>query len=459
MGDSESESEKTQPHLSGPSVTAPATGARTEATFTSASVLRNLRSFIPPRLPPLMDRADDRAAVGTVRPVPQDGQGLTGGGASVAIEELRKQADAAIAAKASELGNLAGSPLSDLIPIAVGWKRPYQGCDIYYSLRTGAHEVHGAIKAKYDALNGPEGVLGLPLTDETAADNGGRYNDFERGSIYWTDHTGPMMVRGSIRNVWSAAGWEQGPLGYPVSDEQHLAPTNPLEHPNVRWSLFENGAIVRNADGTFPALAARISPDRLRRLVREAFDLEIHKSPDDIGLQPPVETTAVSTWSYDFWQSIPRTITFRLYGFHDNGLAPDTDFELDVRLHFALTWPARTLPPQSKSLIVALEWVQVTAHGLFPQTVADGVRDGVMNAFFRGGPDPAYPEVPDGAKFVASLDTGISTSGSGNMDMVDILTTVEGGLDILVPAGPVIAGQLSSARQYFAQERIDAMFP
>src|SRR5258708_6270958 len=45
-----------------------------------------------------------------------------------------------------------------------------------------AFEVHGDIRAKYEALGGASGPLGLPLTDETVAPDGrGRYNHFEPG--------------------------------------------------------------------------------------------------------------------------------------------------------------------------------------------------------------------------------------------------------------------------------------
>jgi len=54
-----------------------------------------------------------------------------------------------------------------------------------------AFEVHGDIRKKYDALGGPGGPLGLPLTDETATPDGvGRFNHFQGGSIYWTPRTG-----------------------------------------------------------------------------------------------------------------------------------------------------------------------------------------------------------------------------------------------------------------------------
>jgi uncharacterized protein with LGFP repeats len=63
-------------------------------------------------------------------------------------------------------------------------------------------------------------VLGSPLTDElTTPDGVGRFNHFQNGSIYWTPATGAHEVHGLIRAKWESLGWETGALGYPVRDE------------------------------------------------------------------------------------------------------------------------------------------------------------------------------------------------------------------------------------------------
>ena len=82
-------------------------------------------------------------------------------------------------------------------------------------------EVHGAIRARYLALGAEASVLGYPVTDETGTPDGiGRFNHFQAGSIYWTPSTGAHEVHGLIRALWSAAGWERDPsLGYPITDE------------------------------------------------------------------------------------------------------------------------------------------------------------------------------------------------------------------------------------------------
>lgn len=106
----------------------------------------------------------------------------------------------------------------------------------------GRYEVHGAIEAKYLAKCGPSGVLGSPITNETPTpDRVGRYNAFANGgSIYWSPGTGANEVHGDIRNVWQAVGWEAGPLGYPITDETStpgiLGRYNAFQRGSVYWS-------------------------------------------------------------------------------------------------------------------------------------------------------------------------------------------------------------------------------
>ncbi|MES2883964.1 MAG: hypothetical protein V4709_04125 [Pseudomonadota bacterium] len=103
-------------------------------------------------------------------------------------------------------------------------------------------KVYGDIAHKYNALGGPKGFLGKPLTDETGTPDGvGRFNHFEHGSIYWTSKTGAFEVHGSIREKWKSLGWEKSKLGYPVSDEQDLPGGGKV-------SKFQNGRLCWRAD-------------------------------------------------------------------------------------------------------------------------------------------------------------------------------------------------------------------
>lgn len=111
---------------------------------------------------------------------------------------------------------------------------------IYYSPATGASSVHGAILAHYLRLGGPGGLLGYPTTDERATpDRIGRYNHFAGSggaSIYWTPRTGAWSVHGAIRSRWAFLGWERSRLGYPTTDEYATV--------GGRRSDFTGGSII-----------------------------------------------------------------------------------------------------------------------------------------------------------------------------------------------------------------------
>lgn len=98
---------------------------------------------------------------------------------------------------------------------------------IYWTPALGAHDVQGAVRAKW-AEQRFEAGLGFPSTGETAAAAGGRYNDFSNPdgglhSVYWSPATGAHNVKGGIRQTWLAPGGAAGWLGYPTTSEQTIA--------------------------------------------------------------------------------------------------------------------------------------------------------------------------------------------------------------------------------------------
>ena len=115
--------------------------------------------------------------------------------------------------------------------------------DLGYELPRRIGTTTGAIDAKYRSLGGCGSMLGAPITDERATPDGvGRYSVFERGSIYWTQKTGAHEVHGIIRDKWKELGWEPGVLGYPISDEV----TTPDRA--GRYNVFEGGSILPDAE-------------------------------------------------------------------------------------------------------------------------------------------------------------------------------------------------------------------
>jgi hypothetical protein len=116
-----------------------------------------------------------------------------------------------------------GAPVTNEYAVPGGRAEDFAFGRIYWSPATGAQEVHGAILGEYLATGGPAGPLGLPTSSENRTPDGiGRFNHFTGGwgaSIYWTPNTGAHAVQGAIRGEWAATGWENGPLGYPTTDE------------------------------------------------------------------------------------------------------------------------------------------------------------------------------------------------------------------------------------------------
>lgn len=82
---------------------------------------------------------------------------------------------------------------------------------------TAAPPVIGAIGERWVQVSD---MVGEPLEPEFCGlVQNGCAQRFERGSIYWTPGTGAREIRGAIRDVWGANGWERGLSGYPTSGE------------------------------------------------------------------------------------------------------------------------------------------------------------------------------------------------------------------------------------------------
>ena len=194
-----------------------------------------------------------------------------------------------IRTKWKELGwerSFLGYPLTDERPTPDGHGRynHFQGGSIYWTTETGAHEVHGHIREKWKELHWERGFLGYPLTDERPTPDGrGRYNHFQGGSIYWTPQTGAHEVHGAIRDKWQELGWERSFLGYPTSDEMRAADGR------GRYSRFEGGSIHWTPEGGArvergaPAVSCSISGKVYGPKVDLATDFHISLyGPDDL---------------------------------------------------------------------------------------------------------------------------------------------------------------------------------
>jgi uncharacterized protein with LGFP repeats len=142
---------------------------------------------------------------------------------------------------------LMGAALNDESPAANGGRfNRFQHGYIYWhpNIKTGAHMVFGAIADKYRELGLERSPIGYPTTDEFATAKGGRRNNFQGGLIIWSQKTGARAVYGLIGAKWLALGAENSLCGFPTSDEQNWDSGVRNSKNNIpRISYFERGHI------------------------------------------------------------------------------------------------------------------------------------------------------------------------------------------------------------------------
>ncbi len=149
-------------------------------------------------------------------------------GASLAKPEAAMAAtpdNGAIANKYASSGGAAGrlgaaiTPLRCSLPQG-GCYQAYRHGSIYWSPNSGAYIALGGIAARWATFNRERGILGYPTSDENCTlANGGCMQNFQGGRIYWQSAAGANAVYGGIGNRWDQSGAELGPLGYPISGE------------------------------------------------------------------------------------------------------------------------------------------------------------------------------------------------------------------------------------------------
>ncbi|MFB7876118.1 LGFP repeat-containing protein [Nocardia sp. NPDC056064] len=83
--------------------------------------------------------------------------------------------------------------------------------------------ISGEVYKKYVAVGGASSPLGAPEEAQESGPNGGEYQDFDGGTIYWSSDSGAHIVWGEIREAWEDNGGANGTLGYPTSDEKDIA--------------------------------------------------------------------------------------------------------------------------------------------------------------------------------------------------------------------------------------------
>ncbi|MEV0435112.1 MULTISPECIES: LGFP repeat-containing protein [unclassified Nocardia] len=168
----------------------------------------------------------------------------------------------AIETEYDQVGGAAlGDPTGPEADAAAGGK--YQtfanNAAIYWHPDTNANTVAGQIRDKYAALGNESGTLGYPVTRELSTPAGnGRFNHFQRGSIYWSVGTGAHQISGPIKDKWAALGWESSPLGFPLTDVAKAGKAD------GQFTMFPTGAIYWSSTTGAHAVWGSIQADWIR---------------------------------------------------------------------------------------------------------------------------------------------------------------------------------------------------
>lgn len=111
-------------------------------------------------------------------------------------------AQEAIQKKYEQFKKELGTPAGNIEILEKGWlKQKYhlngkEKGAIYHNAKSETFVVYGAIYVRYKLLQAEKGILGFPKSDELdTIQKGGRYNNFDKGSIYWTPATGAWAIR------------------------------------------------------------------------------------------------------------------------------------------------------------------------------------------------------------------------------------------------------------------------
>ncbi|KGF24257.1 alpha/beta hydrolase-fold protein [Corynebacterium tuscaniense] len=122
-------------------------------------------------------------------------------------------------------GGPLGYPVAEAEAVGAGYVQKFQNGYLTRNpegVGEGHYQVFGAIGAKYAEMGTARSDLGYPTSNEKKI-NGGFFQEFEHGNIYWSPESGAHAIYyGNIFDEWGKHGWEQGRLGWPTSDMKDI---------------------------------------------------------------------------------------------------------------------------------------------------------------------------------------------------------------------------------------------
>ena len=120
--------------------------------------------------------------------------------------------------KGTEWGIL-GYPINDKENVEKGvYRQKFENGYIYYSENTGAWDISGGILYTWNEKDSERTLLGYPTSGELTDANGNVYQTFEHGAIYWDVKTGGWLIKNFAAKRWEELGGFKSKLGMVVND-------------------------------------------------------------------------------------------------------------------------------------------------------------------------------------------------------------------------------------------------
>jgi TIR domain/LGFP repeat len=174
----------------------------------------------------------------------------------LALEDYPEHVAQAIRECYFQLGDAAINPLGVPAPInsnranpqtsirgTIGYTCSFTKGTIYWSENSGPQPIYGSIGECYKSIGAIRSPLGFPSSSVVKAASSsygttGFYQDFEAGAIFWCEKYGSIQVVGPISSIYDKSHGTWGRYGFPKSPEVFDA-----DHPGVRLQEFEGGVI------------------------------------------------------------------------------------------------------------------------------------------------------------------------------------------------------------------------
>jgi hypothetical protein len=147
-----------------------------------------------------------------------------------------------------------GVPATDVTPTPDGVGRFvhfFGGGSIYWGPKFGAHEVHGAIKAKWASMGYEKSIYGYPKTDELPGREPpphgpiGAFSRFDRGTIYWSPRHGAFPLPDVIDQIYQEMHAELGCFGYPLWSGNETSVLTPVNFEGGRVTVVDGKPELR----------------------------------------------------------------------------------------------------------------------------------------------------------------------------------------------------------------------